>query len=426
MHSNAYRGQTAPPCPALRRRASRARWALLTLLWTIAPACSKPPPQKTEDKAPRVEVVAATQRTFRGVVPITGELRPIQEVTLKSRVGGNVVELNFDEGDAVKKGQLIARIEDLTPQAQLRSTHAAVLTAEAQLARAQAELERVQRDRHRLELLSSRGAADQKSVDDSRTGARLAEVAVQAAQAQLQQARAAQDAAGVAVAETQYRAPFDGVISRRGVSKHEYIDTFKNRDIVTIVDNSAMELVASVAADLAVGINRGVRVDFHLAGLPGQTLSGEVISVNPAVDPRTRTVRLRVRLPNPTGALKGGLYATGQVVIGGERTSVAVPAAAAHHEISGDGQPDRDVVWRVKGGAADRIEARVGVQEGDFLEVLQGLAPGDLVVVSSPAALRPGLPVTAQKVQWTGEAPAAPAAAPAAPAAPAAAAPAAK
>ena len=90
-------------------------------------------------KVVRVEVQPAVKHTFSGRLPITGELKPIQEVTLKSRVAGNVVVLKFDEGDQVKKGDLIAKIEASNQQAQLRSNSAAVEVAEAQLARAQAE-----------------------------------------------------------------------------------------------------------------------------------------------------------------------------------------------------------------------------------------------------------------------------------------------
>lgn len=380
------------------------RPALSLLLLAGLPACQRGESHAASaEKLPRVEVVKAARHSFRGLLPITGELKPVQEVTMKSRIGGNVVELNFDEGDAVKKGQLIARIEDITPRANLRAAEAQVALAEAQVQRAEADLERLGRDRHRIELLHQRGAADQKSLDDSLTNARLGEVAVRTAQAQLQQARAQRDAAQNAVAETQYRAPFDGVISRRGVALHEYIDTFKNRDIVSIVDTSAMELYASVAADLAAGVEKGARVDFRINAFPGRVFSGEVLTVNPVVDPKTRTIRLRVRLPNAEGKLKGGMYATGMVAVGGERSGVGVPAAAVHYEAApreteAGGIDESAIVWRVRGGVAERRPVHTGARDGDVLEVLDGLAEGDLVVRSSPAALRAGLKVASNPI----------------------------
>lgn len=367
----------------------------------------KPPVVKQVEKT-RVEVARAVQHTFSGRLPITGELKPIQEVTLKSRVGGNVVLLAFDEGDYVKKGTLIAKIEANNQNAQFRSSAASVGVAEAQLERAKADLERMKRDLQRVEMLSEKGAGDQKTLDDSRSAVKLGTVTVQSAQAQLEQARASRDLARNAVGETKYVAPISGVISRRGVSLHEYVDTMKNRDIVTIVDNSAMELVASVAADLASGLTKGGKVEFQVKGVAAQALTGEVIAVNPTVDSRTRTIRLRVRIPNPDGTLKGGMYATGYVTIGGERQGVGVPTQALRQEANLDGDAGeggeealdkQSVVWLVKDNKVDKLAVTTGLSDGDIVEVLKGVNPGDQVVVSSPSGLRPGQPVAVQEAQ---------------------------
>jgi RND family efflux transporter MFP subunit len=352
-------------------------------------------------KVARVEVQAAVKHTFSGRLPITGELKPIQEVTLKSRVAGNVVVLKFDEGDQVKKGDLIAKIESTNQNAQFRSGAAAVEVAEAQLARAQADLERLKHDLERVEKLSAQGAGDQKSLDDTRSAVKLGAVAVRSALAQLDQSKAGRELARNAVGETKYVAPFTGVISRRGVQLHEYVDTMKSRDIVTIVDNSAMELVAQVAADLASGITKGGKVEFQVNAPTTHTLTGEVTAVSPTVDPRTRTIRLRVRLPNADGILKGGMYATGYVTIGGERQGVGVKAQALRQEAvvatEGSAEPGDDdkqsVLWRVKSGTAEKLVVRTGVTDGDLTEVLEGVSVGDLVIVSSPATLKPGVAV---------------------------------
>lgn len=383
--------------------------ALVGLALVGVPACKRPTdPAAAQVKAPeapkvvRVEVQPAVKHTFSGRLPITGELKPIQEVTLKSRVAGNVVVLKFDEGDQVKKGDLIAKIEASNQQAQLRSNSAAVEVAEAQLARAQADLERLKHDLERVEKLAAQGAGDQKTLDDTRSAVKLGTVAVRSATGQLDQSRATRDLARNAIGETKYVAPFSGVISRRGVSLHEYLDTLKSRDIVTIVDNSAMELVAQVAADLASGITKGGKVEFQVNAPTPHNLTGEVIAVSPTVDPRTRTIRLRVRLPNSEGILKGGMYATGYVTIGGERQGVGVKTQSLRQEavLAKDGNDEggdddkQSVLWRVRGGTAEKLVVRTGVTDGDLTEVLEGVSVGDQVIVSSPAGLKPGAPVT--------------------------------
>ncbi|TXH27113.1 MAG: efflux RND transporter periplasmic adaptor subunit [Elusimicrobia bacterium] len=358
------------------------------------------PVQKKPAEPPRVEVVRAAMHTFSGRLPITGELKPIQEVTLKSRIGGVVVVLAYDEGDYVKKGALIARIEAQNQNAQFRGSQAAVSVAEAQLQRAQADLERLKRDLARVEQLNSQGAADQKTLDDTRSAVKLATVTVQSAAAQLDQSRASRDLARNAVGETRYVAPISGVISRRGVSLHEYVDTMKNRDIVTIVDNSAMELVASVAADLASGLTKGAKVEFQVKSNTVRTIEGEVSAVNPTVDPRTRTIRLRVRIPNPDGVLKGGMYATGYVTVGGERRAVGVPSQALRQEAaldtgddSGEEADKQSVLWRVKNGRAEKLVVRSGLSDGDLVEIIDSVAEGDQIIISSPANLKSDIAV---------------------------------
>ena len=389
---------------------SRLGVLLLCLPLAALPACqrSEASAVKTQTavaapvRTQRAEVVPAVRHTFSGRLPITGELKPIQEVTLKSRVAGNVVVLKFDEGDQVKKGALVAKIEATNQQAQLRSNSASVEVADAQLARAQADLERMKNDLARVEKLAAQGAADQKTLDDARSAVKLGTVAVRSAMGQLDQARAARDQARISIGDTRYVAPFSGVISKRSASLHEYLDTLKNRDIVTIVDNSAMELVAQVAADLASGITKGGKVEFQVNAPNPRSLTGEVIAVSPTVDPRTRTIRLRVRLPNSEGILKGGMYATGYVTIGGERQGVGVKTqalrqeavAAAEGSEPGSDDDKQSVLWRVKDGTAEKLVVRTGVTDGDLTEVLEGVSVGDQVIVSSPASLKPGTKVT--------------------------------
>lgn len=380
------------------------RFLFFITLFSVA-ACGKDAAKKPVVAQPakilRVETAKAVKHTFSGRLPITGELKPVQEVTLKSKVGGTVVLLKFDEGDQVKKGDLIAKIDSGNQQAQLRSNAAAVSIAEAQLQRSKADFERVNRDLERVEKLHSSGAADQKTLDDTKSAMKLAQVSVSAATAQLDQSRAVRDLAKNAVGETKYIAPISGVISRRGVSLHEYVDTMKNRDIVTIVDNSAMELVAQLAADLASGITKGARVEFQVNGPDAKPLEGEVTAVSPTVDSRTRTIRLRVRIPNLDGKLKGGMYATGNVIAGGERQGIGVPTTAVREEsvappadLDGDGEDDKQsVVWRVAGEAVEKIVVRTGVTDGDVTEVTGGIQVDDAVVVSSPAGLKPGAKV---------------------------------
>lgn len=379
---------------------------LALALALAAPGCKPAPaPTVAVDSRVLVEVATAQARTFRGLVPLTGELKPINEVTIKSRIGGVVTELTVDEGDHVKRGQLIARIEDQNPQAGLRSAKASIGVAEAGLTRAQAELERLKRDRARIEMLASRGAADQRSLDDIRSAVSQGEAALKLAAAQVDQSQAGFASAQVAVRDTRYTAPIDGVVSRRGVTRYEYLDTLKSRDIVTIVDSSVLELHGTVPGDLAGGVVVGARVEFNVNGVV-EPLRGELSAVNPTVDARTRTLKVRARIPNDDGRLKGGMYVTGAVTVGRDRSALAVPAVAVHAQ-AGEGEGEaQSVVWRVAGEKAEPLRVRVGARDGDFVEVVAvgetKLAAGDTVVTSNPGPLRPGTAVKTRAARQGG------------------------
>jgi RND family efflux transporter MFP subunit len=167
----------------------------------------------------------------------------------------------------------------------------------------------------------------------------------------------------------------------------------------TVVDPSSMRLEASIPADQLSSVRIGVPVTFTISGYPGRTLTGRVTRINPTADPATRQVRIIASIPNESGALVGGLFATGRLA-SESKTGLTAPVSAI------DARSTVPAVMRIRQGkvervpiqlglrdeGAERVEITSGVQAGDtlLLGAAQGISSGTIVRVSVPADKAPG------------------------------------
>jgi RND family efflux transporter MFP subunit len=157
-----------------------------------------------------------------------------------------------------------------------------------------------------------------------------------------------------------------------------------------LVNTRALEFEATVPGEHAAAVRRGAPVRLAVSGWSGRTIEGVIARVNAAVDPATRQVKLYVSVPNPGGALVGGLYATGTVVTSRAPGALAVPLAALH------GAGDSLWVMVVDGGKLAKRPVRTGVRDEtlELVEITGGLAPGARVVRAPVEGLAPGASVT--------------------------------
>jgi RND family efflux transporter MFP subunit len=183
-----------------------------------------------------------------------------------------------------------------------------------------------------------------------------------------------------------------GVVSEKPVSAGDVVQP--GSSLFTVVDPTSMRLEASLPADQLASVRIGVPVTFTVSGYPGRTLTGHVTRINPTADPATRQVRIIASIPNSSGALVGGLFATGRLA-SEARSGLTAPVSAI------DLRSAEPAVMRIKGGrvervpvqlglrdeTAERVELKSGVQAGDTLLVgaAQGISPGTVVKVSVPS-----------------------------------------
>jgi RND family efflux transporter MFP subunit len=327
--------------------------------------------------APTITLAASDVATVRREaieegIAITGDLRPIETVEVRARLEGDLVAVNVREGERVRAGQVLARFESSEQESGLTSAQADRVAANSELATAQWNLEQT------TELYRA-GAVSERDF-------KTAQQAVTTARARLAAADARVRATGSLVRDTRVLATTDGVISRRLVENGEHVS--RGAGLFTLVRSDVLELAAAVPARQANSVRVGQRVRFTA---DGRAFDGKVARVSPTVDPATRSVAVFVQIPNGSGALKGGTFASGRVISRTVAGALVVPVAAVRQSPD-EGKP---FVYRIAGGAIDVASIQLGVldERVGMAEVLEGLTDGDRVVVGNVGTLGRGMQV---------------------------------
>jgi RND family efflux transporter MFP subunit len=314
-------------------------------------------------------------RLLRSGPSISGDLTPEREATIRAEVGGAVLEVRAEEGQPVRRGAVLAVLDESGIAEQYRSARSGLATAENTVALARREAERTRR-------LVQGGALAERDVE-------VADRSLWAAESQVESARAGLATAERQLQKTQPRAPFDGVVGVRGVSVGDVVQP--GTVLLSVVDPSSMRLEASVPASALAVLKVGSPVQFAVSGYGGQAFTGTIRRISPSVDPATRQVRVTITIPN-TGALVAGLFAEGRVATE-EKTAVALPLAAL------DLKGPTPTVRRVKAGRVEVVAVQLGLRDevAGLIEVTGGVTAGDTVLVGGAASIAPGTPVMVRK-----------------------------
>jgi RND family efflux transporter MFP subunit len=332
-----------------------------------------PSAQQAQAQAPVVlgpeDVVRVEQRELQSGPVLSGTLQARRAAAMRAEVQGAVLEMAVEQGQKVKKGQLLARIEDSSLQNQLIAARTAVRVARNGLQVARSE---EQRNRQ----LSDAGVITQRDLE-------RAVLARYQAQAQLSEAQARLALAQQQMSRTRIRAPFDGVVSERHASAGDIVQP--GTALYTVIDPTSMRLEASVPASQLSLLEPGARVDFNVGGYGERTFAGRIERINPAVDPATGQVRLYVTLPNNQQTLLTGLFAEGRVAAL-QRQAPAVPVSVV------DSRAEPPVVLRVKNGQVERVPVTLGMSDAlaGLVELRSGAQKGDVLLRGSAKDLAVG------------------------------------
>ncbi|MGK2872270.1 MAG: efflux RND transporter periplasmic adaptor subunit [Alphaproteobacteria bacterium] len=310
----------------------------------------RPPPSVLVGKA-------QTGKVVHEIVAV-GSLRSNESVVIQPEITGRIVEISFNEGEAIAKGATLIRLDDSVHQAELQQ-------AQAQLALSKANYDRASD-------LFKRGNASARARDEALAQMRVAEANVALASALLE--------------KTNITAPFDGTLGLREVSVGDYVKpgdkmvNIENIDPVK-VDFRIPEVHAAV---LKVGQDISVALD----PLPGQHFQGAVYAIDPLIDPNGRAVILRARVENKQEQLRPGMFARVNLVLDRRDDAIMLPETAVFP------MGVKRFVYRVVDGKAVRAEVETGMRREGKVEIVSGITLEDIIVLEGHFKLQDGRPLT--------------------------------
>ena len=287
-----------------------------------------------------------------------GSLKSRQSVILRPEVGGRITQLNFHDGQRVRRGQVLVQLDDQLPRAQIQQS--------------QAELSIAQANHKRNQELVAQGFISQRSVDESAANLEVAQAKLALAQATAQRLKIV--------------APFDGIAGIRGVNVGDYLKD--GADIVNIEDLDAVYVDFRLPERLQSKVRPGQTAQVTFDALPGVRYAALVQAISPQIDPDGRAIAVRGCIDNRRLQLRPGMFARVTTVFSERSDARVVPEEA----IVPDGSSP--YVLKVVEGkepgskVTRRTPVQLGVRSPGWVEVLDGLSAGDLVVTAGQQRIR--------------------------------------
>lgn len=358
------------------------RLSRIALLVALA-GCRKAEEAKEKPEPVAVRAAAVDRGDVPRIVDAAGPLEPLPglDVKLAPLVPGRLSQVLVGEGDKVRPGQALARL-DQTP---LRD---AAAQAEAQLAQARAQESNARAKLDRAQKAFTAGVAAGQEVDDAKLGDATAAAAVRTAQATLSTARNQ-------LSRSELSVNFAGVVAHVFAAPGEAVDPGK--PVIEVADTSRLELRAPLSPRVAALVKPGQQADLTVDGLPGMVTKAKVLAVAPVVDAATGTALVRIRVDNRDFALKGGAFAHARIQAGVHTGVLRVPRAAL---VRGE---DGTAIEVVDGGKAKRQAVEIGYEDDKYAEIVSGLKGDEQVILQGAYALPDGTPVNASADAEKGE-----------------------
>jgi RND family efflux transporter MFP subunit len=339
-----------------------------------------------------VEVSTVSTQTLTEGVEVTGSLEPKFSADVKTQIPGLVKQVFVTEWVRVRKGQPLASIDVSEAEALVKRAQASLESARAGLSQAKVSLTRSEREEARMLKLKEAGLATQQAVDDARSETEAAAARMEAARAQIRVAEEDVRQSRVRQGKGMVTAPMDGVVALRAVNVGDLAsDAATGKPIFRIVDNRILNLTVTVPSSDTARIKTGQPLEFNVDALPGKIFTGKVMYINPELSTADRSLSVIAEVSNGGDLLKGGLFVKGRIVTGTRALVLQVPrsALAAWDSASRSGR-----VFVITDGAARMKQVETGIVSGDLVEIVNGLAVGEQLVVRGGFNLKDGDRVT--------------------------------
>lgn len=324
-----------------------------------------------------VTLATARQADFVTTVSATGTVASLREAKIASTLPGIVAEVFVSEGQRVQRGAPLMRLRT----DQMAATEA---QARAGAAQATAALHLAEANVRRMRELARVGAVSRQELD-------AAEAQFVAAQAQLELADATLAVAQIQLRDATLTAPFAGTITRRSVEPGEAASPAAPSFILAQLDDVYAELAVPERQRPALRVGQAVAITVD--ALPGAQFAGTIAEIQPDAAVSTRSFTVKVRVKNPQGVLRPGMFARGTITAAVRPNVLQVPESAVLSTA------EKPIVFVVQDGRAARREVTLGDRQQGLVEITEGLRPGEQVVISGAAGLTDNQPVTPRASQ---------------------------
>ncbi|MDO9583065.1 MAG: efflux RND transporter periplasmic adaptor subunit [Desulfomicrobium sp.] len=315
-----------------------------------------------------VSTVGAVSASWETVFSAVGSVTAVQGVTMTAEAPGKVVRIDFDSGDRVEAGTVLAQLDISEETARLRALEAGENLARVNL--------------RRIESLVAQRSTAKAEYD--------------AALAEHRQILAQMDALKAFIAKKTIRAPFSGILGIRRINLGQNLGD--SDVIVTLTRLDQVHVEFSLPQQQVAPVLPGATVRVTTDALPGQAREGRLSAVEPLADSATRTVRMQAELDNPGEVLRPGMFVNVSVVLPEKREVTLIPSTAVLYAAYSDSVFVVEPAEQAEAGAAEGLTLRqqfvtLGERRGDFVAVERGLEPGRVVVSTGVFKYRNGQPV---------------------------------
>ena len=343
----------------------------LLCLAVLGAGCSGKKEVKALEKVVNIKVAVVERLPVRPYMEALGTLEPNDEVKVSSEVDGTLKAIRVDEGNPVTKGTILAEVNDTDYRLALDSAQAALKQAEASLANIKIEYQR-------KEALLKEELVTKQQFDDVSTRLTIAGHDLDRVQANLSLVREK-------LTKTIIRSSLIGIVNEKMVTAGDFVRA--GMPILTIIQIDPLKLSFTVAEKDIGAMQEGQDVIFSVDPFPGKAFTGRLSIIYPNLEERTRTLKVKAVIPNPSLQLKPGLFARVKVYTGSSREAVVIPITAILYEGT------KIKVFLLEG---ERVKARpiqVGVKYGEMIEVIEGLKGGEQLVIVGQNNLAEGIKV---------------------------------
>lgn len=340
---------------------------------------------------PLVKTLEVTLEPIRERLELIGSVKAETEVSIQPRISGRLVSLMVEEGQEVKKGDLVGVIDDEAIILQLQQSEANLIGIRANLSQAQINAAQLKAQKERYRQLLAKRYISQWEYDQAENAHIQAEATLDNVKAQLAVAEKNYQLQKIQLDQTRIYAPEGGYVLEKLVTPG--VNLTSGTTIVTVAPLSPVKLSFNIDQKDAAKVHAGMKVEFISDAIPGRIFSGRINQVAPVYDPDTRTLALTVSIPNEDHRLIPGMFGIVTITIGGKDFALVVPEEAV---LVQNGQTGAFVV-----GAENEVRfqpVQTGLVAEGRVKIVSGLKTGDLVVVVGQNRLRDG-----QKVEVFGD-----------------------